>query len=544
LDYKVIPEIAASLSMFQDFFDFISGNVPGGIFLLLMPLAIVLFVLGYLNRHAQIFSRAKFKVVATSISALLFCLYGAVWYFHRPPRDRVRIAVYPFLSLGAPFQDDWIGWAAAQGVQRTLQQHLGSGAIVYPLHWLTEALPPDSLVRASYQWALSKRIGADYYLSGQWRKVDGRIRLRFHFIKTGIEPPLLEESLEESPENLSLLAERIATDLLARLEGKPASRATSTPRPSLGCLKAYTEARRELAAGKLDEILHRGQRLQAEEPTCGLLLTLMSELHLKKELESTTPGEPTSEHLRAAKALLDSASRLQADEDAVQVLYGKYYVLLKKWGEAEKALRRAWRLNPWNPDIYVLMAQLHPSRYSDLGFKDEEALYRRALFIDPCHVEARMKLADYYFFNKLPHRAIDQCQALLRINPNSIDGLMMLGKIYISRNEVVKVVEVYTKVITLDPSNADAYYNLGIFYFNQEDYATATKLFQRAIALTNYPDAHLYLAYLAEKQGRFEEAIEHLRERIRLKKGPEDPYAESAREHLYQLLHPDTTTRQ
>ncbi|MDQ7051953.1 MAG: hypothetical protein Q9P14_03285 [candidate division KSB1 bacterium] len=54
--------------------------------------------------------------------------------------------------------------------------------------------------------------------------------------------------------------------------------------------------------------------------------------------------------------------------------------------------------------------------------------------------------------------------------------------------------------------------------------------------LGNHRDSRLYLAKIAEKHGRLEEAIEYLRQRIRLKTGENDVYAEEARRHLFELM--------
>ena len=53
-------------------------------------------------------------------------------------------------------------------------------------------------------------------------------------------------------------------------------------------------------------------------------------------------------------------------------------------------------------------------------------------------------------------------------------------------------------------------------------------------------NAHLYLAYLYDVQGKKEKAIEHLRERIRQRKGLDDEFAEEARKRLFDLVHGDS----
>ena len=155
----------------------------------------------------------------------------------------------------------------------------------------------------------------------------------------------------------------------------------------------------------------------------------------------------------------------------------------------------------------------------------------------------------HYYNYKQDHKpALEVLQRMLKINPNQVSVLMNLGKIYISANKVLPVINTYKKIIEINPTKSNAYYNLGILYYNTKEYESALKLFQRAIKIDNHPDSHLYSAYIFEKMYKaekdsikrteyFENAIHHLRLRIRNRRGQDDQYAETAREHLFYLLH-------
>ena len=175
-----------------------------------------------------------------------------------------------------------------------------------------------------------------------------------------------------------------------------------------------------------------------------------------------------------------------------------------------------------------------------LGYENEEQLFRKAIFFNPCYEDAYLMLSDLYLFENKRQQAIEVLQRILEINPDSVPVLMALGKIYLIRNDILKIIEVFNRVIELEPGNSDAYYNLGILYYNSEDYDNAEKFLKRAVAIDNHLNSHLYLAYLYEIKGEQEIAIEHLRDRIRYRKGLDDEFAEEARKCLFDLIHGDS----
>ena len=207
---------------------------------------------------------------------------------------------------------------------------------------------------------------------------------------------------------------------------------------------------------------------------------------------------------------------------------------------AEKCLIKAYQLSPQNPRLYLTISRLHDFRYKKLGFKNEEQLFKKAIFVNPCYEDAYLMLSDFYLFENKRKRAIEVLEQILDINPNSVPVLMALGKIYLVRNDILKIIEVFNRVIKLDPNNADAFYNLGILYYNSKDYVNAEKFLKRAVAINNHLNSHLYLAYLYELKGEKEKAIEHLRDRIRYRKGLDDEFAEQARKRLFDLMHSDS----
>ncbi|MFQ5629963.1 MAG: tetratricopeptide repeat protein, partial [bacterium] len=213
------------------------------------------------------------------------------------------------------------------------------------------------------------------------------------------------------------------------------------------------------------------------------------------------------------------------------------YYWREKFNEAAVYTLRAFRNSAYG-DSKVLnqLAKLHFSRYRPLGFLNEIEIYTRSLHYNPGDIEAALELAAVQIQLKQTVKAQELLETYCRIFPDNLRLLRSLGEIYVVRGLSSKIFTTYEKILEYDPKDADAYYNLGIYYFNSEDTLNASKFFQKAIKVGNHLNSRLYLAKIAEKQNKIDDAIAFLRERIRLKTGEDDVYAEEARRHLLEIM--------
>jgi tetratricopeptide (TPR) repeat protein len=105
---------------------------------------------------------------------------------------------------------------------------------------------------------------------------------------------------------------------------------------------------------------------------------------------------------------------------------------------------------------------------------------------------------------------------------------------------VLQAIEQYKKDVLENPDSAEAYFNLGLAYnraglFYESD---ALRAFEQAISLKpNYPEAYLRLAWLYQKQDRFNDAIEACKQALGYK--PDYSKAYSALGSVYVSLDRD-----
>ena len=182
------------------------------------------------------------------------------------------------------------------------------------------------------------------------------------------------------------------------------------------------------------------------------------------------------------------------------------------------------------------MAKLHFSRYRPLHYLNEIEIYSQSLQYNPGDIQAALELAAVQIQLKQTVKAQELLEKYCRIFPANLRLLRSLGEIYVVRGLPSKIFATYEKILQQNPNDADAYYNLGIYYFNSEDTLNASRFFKKAIKVGNHLNSRQYLAKIAEKRNRMDDAIAYLRQRIRLKTGEHDVYAEEARRHLLEIM--------
>ena len=267
---------------------------------------------------------------------------------------------------------------------------------------------------------------------------------------------------------------------------------------------------------------------------------LAGKSNFMKALKQKEEGKSPVEYFQKSFIWFSKTVELDSLNAEAYSFLGEYYIYRERWSVAEKDLFKGYELNPQNPRIYLSLSRLHDFRYKKLGYKNEEQLFKKAIFLNPCYEDAYLMLSDLYLFENKRKQAIEILEQILEINPDSVPVLMALGKIYLIRNDILKIIEVFNRVIELDPYNSDAYYNLGILYYNSEDFENAEKFLKRAVAIDNHLNSQLYLAYLYDIKGERDKAIKYLRNRIRFRKGLDDEFAEEARKRLFDLMHSDS----
>ncbi|MBN1550218.1 tetratricopeptide repeat protein, partial [bacterium] len=253
---------------------------------------------------------------------------------------------------------------------------------------------------------------------------------------------------------------------------------------------------------------------------------------MQQSLIEGSGGQIALDKLYNAETILKRAHRLNPTDTDVYRLLGTLYIHHEWWNRAEEAFLKAFQGNQEDPFLYFFISRLHPSRFRRFGFRTRESLLKNAIKINPALVWAYLSLGEEYYFKQKYRESEKIIHQLLTICPNSGDGLFMLGKLYLLQNEWVKMIRCYERILKVTPNFPDVLYNMGIMAYHERKLDQALTFFKRAMELDNNSGAAFYRAKIFELMGEVDSAAVMYRERLKLRKGPYDNYANEAAENL------------
>ena len=524
--------------------DFIAANifqwirVPGWADVLFFS---ILVVLVYLYFTSELINKRHLTAMVL-VAVVIFLGANIFLNFQQksPPIER-RIAIFP-LSINKDGGDNNSALRLAfwDVVNQQIDRRISPKIAVVKSVDLLEIVNGDSVGDPHYCQRIAKLIGADDVLIGD-ADFSQKGNLHCLLMRVGKLDTLFEINTAVAPETIAAEANKITAAVFDKMGIREKSAANiSVKEINPQSYFYFLQAQKLFSDKNYPGTMEMAGKAVAADSNFAEAVLLLGKAHFFSGLKQKENGKLPVESFAAAFDCFSRAIALDSTLAESYAFLGEYYIHKKRWSLAEWNLKKALELNPRVARIYLNLSRLHPSRFHKLGFRDETELYRRAIEVNPCNQDGYLMLADYYLFQNQKDDAIRTLESYLKINPNSVPVLMALGKNYMLKRDVLKIIEVYNRVIALEPDNADAFYNLGVWYYNSDDFENAEKFFQRAVAINNHLNSHLYLAYLYEMKGEMDKAIEQLRYRIHYRKGFDDEFAEDARKHLYELLHPDT----
>lgn len=243
--------------------------------------------------------------------------------------------------------------------------------------------------------------------------------------------------------------------------------------------QAFASVRAGTPIATLEQQIASSYRLSANDKfareIAGLQITKMNTL-----LAVPEPNEAQQQQFYAAAENAVSAARLAVQLDPTdsrnQLVLGSVFSILAGAGvegaydSATESFAKATALNPSNPEIKLLAAQLE-SRTGNLDAAREKVL------------EA------------------------VTLKSNYTDALYFLTQLEIARGDVESAIRTTQATITLDPRNPSRYYQLGVLLASNNNIEAATTAFETAVRFDpNYANARYFLALAYSELGRPEEA--------------------------------------
>ncbi len=508
--------------------------------ILLIIFISIIFILLFLYKTSELINKKKLGWMLVMVILLFIFSNILIFIKNQPPKVSFRLSFFPLQTEPNLTRSTWIGKALLTMTTQEMQNSVLNQAIVSPVEWTEFIFKIDSANNLNYLKRLSQNIQAEYFLISKLSGDKFAPKLTYQMVQANSGEAVINGEATLSPEKLPQISIQMSNEILKYFQIKPKKEVKFFTFISHDAYQKYLNGQNSYRQKKYQFALEQAQQAIAMDSSMVDAYLLTGKIWFMIGLDKKKKGDSPIEEFERAREWLSRTVELHSTRDEAYAFLGEYYIYRERWSLAEQMLVKAYQLNPNNPRLYLTFSRLHKFRYQKLGFKNEEQLFKHAIFINPCYEDAYLMLADYYLFENEREKAIRVLEQFLEINPDSVPVLMALGKVYLVRREIFKIIEIYNRVIALDPNNSDAFYNLGILYYNSEDYENAEKFLRRAIAIDNHLNANLYLAYLYEIKGDYDKAIEYLRRRIRYRKGLDDEFAEEARKHLFKLLHVDS----
>lgn len=224
---------------------------------------------------------------------------------------------------------------------------------------------------------------------------------------------------------------------------------------------------------------------------------------------------------QAAFKQLSVATRLKDDYGEAYREKGVAQFYLKRFLDAEKSLKKSFRLNPTQPDIATDLGSI----YLKNGNMKNAFRYLKIAQTrnNNAHIVLNNLGAAYAKTGK-DKEALKNWKQALEKNSSIPEIHVNIGVVYEKTGQKKKAIAAYQKAMELDNSNAMAHYNLGVIYAKEKDFPKAIEEWGTASKLDSKDENILNsLAWAYEKTGKKREALVKLDQSIKL--SPYDPKA-------------------
>jgi tetratricopeptide (TPR) repeat protein len=198
---------------------------------------------------------------------------------------------------------------------------------------------------------------------------------------------------------------------------------------------------------------------------------------------------------------------------------GDAYLKEQKFQEASIEYRNAIQIDDSLAAAHWGLAQAYEGlqRY-------QEAIeeLRKTAALDPNHLDARIKLGNYYMAGSkgrsdIIAEAEKIAKEILNKDANNIEGHILLGSVLFAQGDRDKAFGELNHAISIDPKRVESYLSLAKFYIVTNDKANAEATYQRAVAVNaNSALAHTEYGKFLVQANRTADAEAELKKAVEL----------------------------
>ncbi len=517
----------------QEFLYFISGEVPGGILILLFLLVVSNLALRFLYKSSKLFSKEEYRRKAVKINIFFLGIYCILWFVFRPPGLPERVLILPFQN------EKSLDYNITASLQHQIYGQLNKDYTSHPWEWFYQTVNKDSIIYQPYRLRIAEKLETGVVISGQiTRKID-RLELDVIVIRSdGTDRINIQAAsyYQASQEIVQWLLKN--SDLLSKNFLKTAVQADEQ-------LILNTQIERLLLDDQYDQVIK--MKPEADSERVALLARAYLDKGIMENDEKAWPSIQEAQFsntwFRKLYNLIIPFSREGKDTAEMNITLARMYQQVENYEMAEICLEKAITQDKYNARIYYYLSFFHKSRYREKGFRTRVDVLAHAVNLDPGYWQAVYEYANELYItgtaavtNPKTIKSIEYLRNFTKLNPNNEKILALLGRILLQSKYTREAIQIFEKLVVLSGNSAIYHYNLGICYFNMKDYDLATEQFNRAIEIDDYPDAYLYLGAIQRFYGNRDTALRYYRERVKRKSGDDDIYAKQAMRGIRLIL--------
>ncbi len=257
-------------------------------------------------------------------------------------------------------------------------------------------------------------------------------------------------------------------------------------------------------------------------------------LAFKESVTSWKKDEKNSHYEEIGDALLTVVT-LESDDAEAYRMMGLYFLEYRRWQEAESALKLSLHYNQDDPQVFFFLSRLSDARLATLSWETSDRLLLHALHLSPGYEKARIALSKWLMAERKPRDAVKRLKEGLRIDPASLPLMLALSAGYIELGDYPEAEKVCNEMLSLDPRYARALYNLGIALIWQERYDEAIAVLDSSLHNGGTKDNLYYKGIAYQRKGDFEAAIDCYQRRYAIPNSASDRTAVASRERIRDL---------
>ncbi len=528
----------------MDLVSYLSGNVPGGIYLYLAVVIVTLIILFFMHRVNELFTRKHFFRWSILVIILYSVIYTALWFRNPPPHHLRRYAiVFSEKERGTTWFSNYLG----EILSRRISPYVSEREYFFPASWFYRVTPPDSGSSLHFRRDVATKLPIHTVLSGEVERLDKSFHVKIEIVRFPSQNVIHRAENDFSLSQLNEFPQWVSEECADLFPFQKSGSMDQVAAPDSLLEKAkirfyqgrYEECLRLLnsRSGKKGE----DSRYDIWRQSTLVKLAGAESLHAPQPSRFIKELPDWQRRLTEARNRLIDYVRQGATGPNLDVVIAESHIWEKDFASAEIFLEKAYIENPFNIDVLLNLTYLYKSRYQEFGFSGISEIYERILNV--CPIEEKVLLVwvenileNNPSYSAPPKYARKRLEEYLLVNPHSVNAWLMLGKVFAQGLDRQKTLEAFQKADSIAPANAAVQYNLGVLYYEWNKPDIAEDYLRKAIELDDYLDAYLYLGVILMEKGDYREALEKFRYRVSRKQGENDFYAYQAMKGIQQCL--------